>query len=196
MTAIAGLLLGRDAGEMKGLKHLVANGIHYYESAVPPRFVTAPSRWKWIQDPKERLLAMQNPDFNPQDQVLLSANLDPSIQSQLTGQKIVVQYDRVKDEPNTESFKVRLDKNSLVVFSEINFLGWKASIDGKPAELLTGNHVFRTLFIPAGEHLVEFQFEPVWAKPLLIGSLLWLASALGFFFFGWRKKPLPSSANA
>ncbi len=49
----------------------------------------------------------------------------------------------------------------VAVFSEVYFpWGWKAEIDGKPAELGRVNYVLRALAIPAGEHRVAMRFDP------------------------------------
>jgi hypothetical protein len=183
LLSIRGLLFGQDAREIKGFTHRTVGGLHYYESQNPPSFVAAPFQWRVIPEDQERLMAMKNPSFDPAEAVYLSESLPPAVVSQLPGQSARLNYEWVKDDPNGEAFKVRLDKNSLAVFSEVVFPGWKARVDGSPAEIFTGNHAFRTLFLTAGEHLVEFRYEPAWARPLLAGSILWLVSALGYVLF-------------
>ena len=50
---------------------------------------------------------------------------------------------------------------ATAVFSEVYFpWGWKATIDGNPAELARVNYVLRALQIPAGEHEITMQFDP------------------------------------
>jgi len=44
---------------------------------------------------------------------------------------------------------------------------WRAEIDGKPAEILRANAIFRAVEVPAGEHRVRFTFHPfagLWAQ--------------------------------
>jgi hypothetical protein len=185
MTAVNGLLMGQDAGEVRGFTHTNLGGYHFYQARTPS--VTAPSHWQWVPDPKQRLGLMQDQAFDPLDQVVLTDVLAPEIQAQLSGGKAQLSYARVKDEPNTQTFQVKLDKNSLVTFSEVNFPGWNAFVDGKPVKLFTANHVFRALYVPSGEHTVEFRFEPSWAMPLLGGAILWLLSALAFLFLSRPK---------
>ena len=49
----------------------------------------------------------------------------------------------------------------MAVFSEIYYpYGWKATIDGKPADLYRVNYMLRALAIPSGEHDIVMFFAP------------------------------------
>ena len=63
--------------------------------------------------------------------------------------------------PKALSYKCSSSKPGTVVFSEIYYpFGWKASIDGAPVEHFRVNYMLRALNVPAGEHDIEFVFDP------------------------------------
>ncbi|MCM1521896.1 MAG: YfhO family protein [Muribaculaceae bacterium] len=63
--------------------------------------------------------------------------------------------------PNRLTYKTRSKGDRVAVFSEVYFpWGWKATIDGKEAQIGRVNYVLRAMRIPAGEHEVEMVFDP------------------------------------
>lgn len=65
-----------------------------------------------------------------------------------------------KSLPNEVHYDINSSKGGLVVFSEIFYPEWTATIDGKPAEIGCANYLLRALQMPAGKHTVVFSFKP------------------------------------
>ena len=63
-------------------------------------------------------------------------------------------------EPNQLTYDVESANGGVVVFSEIYYPGWTATIDGQPAELGRVDYVLRALQMPAGKHQVVLTFKP------------------------------------
>ncbi len=66
--------------------------------------------------------------------------------------------------PNNLTYEVKSNKGGVVVFSEIYYPGWKATIDGQPAELGRVNYILRALNVKAGSHKVVLDFHPTSLK--------------------------------
>ncbi len=63
-------------------------------------------------------------------------------------------------EPNQLTYTVNSNKGGVIVFSEIYYPGWTATVDGQPAELGRVNYVLRALNVKAGTHKVVLSFFP------------------------------------
>ena len=63
-------------------------------------------------------------------------------------------------EPNRLKYEVNSGKGGVVVFSEIYYPGWTATVDGQPAELGRVDYILRALNIQPGRHQVELSFFP------------------------------------
>ncbi len=50
---------------------------------------------------------------------------------------------------------------SYLVLSDIYYPGWKATVDGEKTQVFKTNFVLRGIVIPAGKHLVKFEFKPI-----------------------------------
>jgi uncharacterized membrane protein YfhO len=57
-------------------------------------------------------------------------------------------------------YEVNSDKGGTVVFSEIYYPGWKSTIDGQEVAHGRANYILRAMNVPAGNHVVEFRFDP------------------------------------
>jgi hypothetical protein len=67
-------------------------------------------------------------------------------------------------EPNELHYTVNSQQGGIVVFSEIYYPGWTATIDGQDAEIGRVNYVLRAMNIAAGSHQVVLTFKPQTVK--------------------------------
>lgn len=80
--------------------------------------------------------------------------------------------------PNHLKYKSSNRHDGLAVFSEMYYPhGWQASIDGQEIEHFRVNYTLRGLEIPAGNHEIEFKFEPAVVQK---GSTISLTGAILF----------------
>lgn len=82
-------------------------------------------------------------------------------------------------EPNRVVIDTGAERPAVLVASEISYPGWRATIDGRPAELLTADYLLRALVVPAGAHRVEMRYTAPAARTGAIVSLCSLLLLLG-----------------
>ena len=95
-------------------------------------------------------------------------------------------------EPNHLTYDVQSDKGGIVVFSEIYYPGWTATIDGQPAELGRVNYILRALNVKAGQHQVELSFHPKSVERTetiaYVAFVLLLLAVAAVVFVEWKKQ--------
>ncbi len=62
--------------------------------------------------------------------------------------------------PNELSYEVNSSKGGILVFSEIYYPGWTASVDGKETELGRVDYILRAMKMSPGTHQVVLTFKP------------------------------------
>jgi len=77
-----------------------------------------------------------------------------------TAQGNVSQVELVSYAPNKLKYNVSSEKGGVVVFSEIYYPGWTATIDGQKADLGRVNYILRALNVEKGKHTIELTFDP------------------------------------
>ena len=95
--------------------------------------------------------------------------------------------------PNHLVYKSKSASPQVAVFSEIYYpKGWNAYVDGKKVPYFCTNYALRGLSVPAGEHTVEFRFEPqsyyIGEKISMASSVLLILLLVGALSFAAYKK--------
>ncbi len=192
LLAVNGMLFGKDEGEQPDYVHENLQSSHLYLKKNPSSYVNAPDEIQIAPDHPSLLNSLGLPTFDPANQVFFEKSLPVSIMALLPKEKARMSYQLNKDDADWQTYSVQLDKNSLVTFSEMVYPGWKAYIDGRPTEIYTGNNAFRTLFLTAGTHQVDFKYQPVWFYPLIAFLGLWIISASVYFVWLYAsREPKP-----
>lgn len=147
---------------------------------------------KWVENADEEIKALDN--FVPATTAVIDKKFEKEVAS-FKGQitegstiKLTVYH------PNYLTYEVKnLKTDQLAVFSEIYYnKGWNAYIDDNPVQHFRANYVLRAMIIPAGDHKVEFRFEPksfyTGEKISFAGSVLLVLLFGAALFFEFRKK--------
>jgi hypothetical protein len=95
-------------------------------------------------------------------------------------------------EPNRLKYNVNTGKGGVLVFSEIYYPGWTATVDGEPAELGRVDYILRALNIKPGKHEVELSFFPKSVNTTetiaYLSYVILLLIIGGAAFIEWRKR--------
>ena len=95
-------------------------------------------------------------------------------------------------EPNELKYDVNSSKGGVIVFSEIYYPGWTATVDGQPVEVGRVNYVLRALQLKPGKHQVVLQFFPKSVDTTetiaYIAYVLLLLVILTVAWMEWKKK--------
>ena len=98
----------------------------------------------------------------------------------------------VKYEPNNLQYTIESKKGGVVVFAEIYYPGWTATIDGQPAELGRVNYILRAVSVKPGKHTVVLDFHPTSISTTetiaYIAIVILLLAIAGAGYMEWRKK--------
>jgi hypothetical protein len=68
--------------------------------------------------------------------------------------------------------------------------GWRATIDGRPVEVLPTDYLLQGVLVPAGHHVVHLQYEDASVRNGLAGSGLSIGILLGAAFVLGRREKL------
>jgi len=112
-------------------------------------------------------------------------NLISKNQYSKTNQKI-----SLKDyKPNHLTYIAEVNETSLLAFSELYYdKGWNLYLNGEEHPYFRANYVLRAMEVPAGNHKIEFKFEP---EKYYLGEKISLASSVVLIilliFVGYRE---------
>ncbi len=87
--------------------------------------------------------------------------------------------------PDATVIKASPSRPAYLFLSRAHFPGWTVAVDGKPARLLRAWLCFMAVALPAGEHVVEFRYEPLGLRLGAALSFAALALFLGLWIAGY-----------
>ena len=89
-------------------------------------------------------------------------------------------------------YEVSSSKGGVIVFSEVYYPGWTATVDGQPVELGRVDYLLRAVNVAPGKHTVELAFKPKSVTVTETMAYISYAILLGLIALGvymeWRKK--------
>jgi hypothetical protein len=108
--------------------------------------------------------------WDPTTAGLIEAPLHGEVIPNSLGSAQIIRY-----EPNRIDVSTKADGPSVLVLGENHYPGWRTYIDGRAVDTLRVDYNLRGAVLPAGEHLVQFSYQP---KSLLIGTAISLLAVV------------------
>ncbi len=148
---------------------------------------------QFVNDPKQVMKALDN--FNPKDTAITEkfySNVLKNIASPDSAATITLTDNR----NDTVDYHSKSSTEQIAVFSEVYYnKGWDVYIDGKKSEYAKVNYVLRGMMVPAGEHNIEFRFEPGshamgWTITSITSWIMLLLLIAALFFEVKKRKVL------
>lgn len=138
-----------------------------------------------VEDPRAPWKALFNESLDASRSVVLDRGEPRTADPGFAGEVRIV-----SERSDRLVLEARLTSPGHVVLVDAHAPGWRARVDGTPAEVLRANRVFRAVAVPAGLHRLELVYRPsgvLWGAGLsAVGLVALLAAAL-------RRPRLPAS---
>lgn len=90
--------------------------------------------------------------------------------------------------PERRTFVVHRETEGPVILAENWYPGWTVTVGGHESGLIAANGFQMAAWVPAGEHSVEFVYQPASVR---VGILISLAGIAGLLVMYWRTREMP-----
>jgi hypothetical protein len=173
-------IVGNDKGEKQAQQNPDANGNAWYVQDI-----------KIVNSANEEMQALDS--LNTKSEVVidkshLKRKINFKVEQDSTATIELLNYN-----VTSLSYQSKTEREQFAVFSEIYYKdGWNAYVDGKLTPHYRVNYVLRGMTVPAGDHIIEFKFEP---KVIQQGQIISIFSyamlfliPVGWFFYQKKKK--------
>ncbi|MBA4743836.1 MAG: YfhO family protein [Muricauda sp.] len=147
-----------------------------------------------VSSANEEILKLK--DFNSKTQAVVNTKQYPELTKLRYSVDSLAQIKLVDYRPDYLKYTSNNTNDGFAVFSEMHYpSGWSAFIDGEPQEHYKVNYALRGMKVPAGQHEIEFMFEPevvetgsqiTLASNILLGLII--VGGLGFTLFRGKKE--------
>ncbi len=153
---------------------------------------------KWVDSADDELMSLS--DFDPAKTAIINSRFKSYIDNKSIASDSMAQIVLKEYKPNHLTYLSKTSKDNLAVFSEIYYAdGWDAYIDGQKADHIQVDYVLRAMIIPAGEHTIEFKFEPkvyyIGEKISAVSMIVLLIVVLGGLYLLFKPVTLKSKED-
>ncbi len=127
------------------------------------------------KEPVEVVKRMSGSGFAPLQEVILGESFPIVNNGAFQADAEIVDYAN-----QFVTIRASLNASGLLILADSFYPGWRAYVDGREENILRANLFFRAVPLTAGEHTVEFRYEPL---SFTLGCLLSLLTSIGILLW-------------
>lgn len=190
-------VLSIESLDEPSLKQVYRGEIYIYENLNAVPRVMLYSAYTVLDDEQSILEAMTASDFDPHTQLFTTETLenadtlyqnDSSVgTASMPSETTITRY-----EPNHVTIEVNTPQDTILVLADMEYPGWKATIDGKETKIARANYLFRAIVVPAGTHTVEFRYDSAVVEGSLLVSIVSFCGIAAALLILIRRKIAPT----
>ncbi len=171
-------IITQDEDGVKALSNPYANGNAWFVSALKP-----------VETVNDEMLGLKKLDTKKE--AIINAKFSDMVAKTNYVVDSLASISLIQHKPNHLVYESNNPKEGFAIFSEVYYPGWQAYIDGKPVTHAQVNYTLRGVPVPAGNHKVEFKFEPQVIKTgsaiTLTSSIIFLLLIIGGVLYQYKK---------
>jgi hypothetical protein len=189
--------VNQDVLDMLNTRYIISQNPQTGSYSMNRNSTAAGNAWivkgvQFVKNADEEMKAISS--FDPKNEAIVDDRYRSMVNSKNVGADPTAFIKLDKYHPDHLEYSYSAPRDVIAVFSEIYYdKGWNMYVDGIQKPYFRADYVLRAAQLEAGNHKVEFKFEPtsyyLGEKISLVGSILLLA-ALGFAFYSERKNRL------
>jgi hypothetical protein len=151
------------------------------------------SHWMTPTNDDQALAILSSPDFDPTQTVLVSKDTPLEQASGPIGADagavVITDY-------HPKEIELVADAKTPAILWMAERIGpdWKVLVDKQPARVLRCNYLMRGVYLPPGNHVIEFKFHPS-LKPLYVSLLGWVVGIALAGYLVAARAPAASGAT-
>lgn len=139
-----------------------------------------------MESREERLSTIAKGSWDPRRTVILESI--PDTAPPVTTEKLAGTARVLERRPGHYLIEAANEADAYLVLSEAYYPGWEAEVDGLPAAVLPANHLIQTIRLPAGKHLVRFEYRSRFLGPGILVAVLAGLVPLGLLVHRHRRQ--------